>query len=535
MNSEILRSQFGNEAARIQSRGWRKVPLSFILAAGSVFQAAAISDDFEDGNDSSPLPAWTRSNPISTGNWSFPGGNSYRLQSAVSVNPGVDGPGRAASFLPVTYTNFYVAVDILDWNNSLRQVAGVAGRIGNIGAGITRGYVFRHDRGNPALSGGEMQIVRLDNEVPSVLATYGATALYFEPGQTYRLVFLGIGSNFVGQVYHLPDTLVPIAHITATDNAYASGYSGLIAADSSPAQNGAADATFDNFVASIGQPYLLDDFNDGDDANPLPAWSRYDPIGTGTFSFPGGTSYRFQSAPSPDPGTYGQGRAGSLRPGNFSNFYVSTDLVNWEDNVHQLLGVLARITTPGPGTTGGYLFSYDRGDMIVDQGDMDIVRLDGEVGTTLSSPESDKIHFEPGRQYRLVFMGTGGQLRGQVFELPDTLTPKLELTATDDTYPNGASGLVAANNAEESGFDGPADATFDNFLMLPAEPRLTARADGPNVEVTWPLIPYRLQKSISLSPAAWSDVTSGISRTPTNFSYHVLTNSGHANFRLIYP
>src|SRR6266850_2666764 len=66
----------------------------------------------------------------------------------------------------------------------------------------------------------------------------------------------------------------------------------------------------------------FDDFNDGNDTIPLPPWIRYDPIGSGTWSFPGGNTYRIQSAPSSNP-ALGQGRAGRVRPVNYSNFYVA--------------------------------------------------------------------------------------------------------------------------------------------------------------------------------------------------------------------
>ena len=262
-----------------------------LWAVGLGFQARAQSDDFNDGNDTSPV-AWTRYNPIGVGSWSFPDGNTYRIQAAASPDPGNYGPGRAASFVPVTYTDFYVAADIVNWDDSLHQISGVTARIGSIGAGTTSGYLFTHDRGDPSSStSGDMDIVRIDGENATSLTTYGSDSIHFEPGSSYRLVFIGVGSHFIGQVFKLPDLDVPVVEITADESTYASGYSGLIVVDNSdPTYDGTGDVTFDNYVATAGAPYLFDNFNDGNDTLPLPAWSRYNPIGTGSYSFPGGNT-----------------------------------------------------------------------------------------------------------------------------------------------------------------------------------------------------------------------------------------------------
>jgi hypothetical protein len=197
---------------------------------------------------------------------------------------------------------------------------------------------------------------------------------------------------------------------------------------------------------------------------------------TGAWSFPGGNTYRIQSAPSPDPSTFGQGRAGSIKPGSYSDFYIAADVVGWDDTIHQIFGVMARIGTPGAGTTTGYMFTYDRGNPSnATGGDMDIVRLDCEQPTDLDPSESmaNVIHFDTNKQYRVVFMGVGTNLTGQVYELPNTANPVVNYSVTDTTYTSGSAGLVVANNASETGYNGPADATFDNFLATTAEPRLT--------------------------------------------------------------
>jgi hypothetical protein len=291
------------------------------------------------------------------------------------------------------------------------------------------------------------------------------------------------------------------------------------------------------FVPTSDGVTFFDNFNDGNDTTPPPAWGRYDPIQAGAWSFPGGNSYRIQSAPSPDPANFGQGRAGSIKPGNYSDFYIAVDLVGWDDNLHQVVGLLARVSTPGPGTTVGYMFTHDRGNPTSDtSGDMDIVRLDNEQPTDLDpSGGLDSIHLQTNKQYRLVFMGVGPALTGQVYELPDTVNPVVNYSVTDDTYTSGSVGLVVANNASESGYDGPADATFDNFLATTAEPRLTVTATPGGIAVSWPLIPFVLQTSPSLSSPVWTPITSGITQTGNLNLYIAPTSSGTAYYRLAFP
>jgi hypothetical protein len=288
------------------------------------------------------------------------------------------------------------------------------------------------------------------------------------------------------------------------------------------------------FVPTGVGPTVFDNFNDGNDTTGV-TWARYNPIGTGAYSFPGGNTYRIQSAPSPDPAAFGQGRAGSVVPNTYEDFYVAVDVVNWDDALHQVVGVLARVQNPGPGTTAGYMFTHDRGNPgSATSGDMDIVRLDGEVPTVLQNiTGSDGIHFEPGKQYRITFSGVGNMFTGKVFELPNTSTPLVEITATDDTYTSGVSGLVVANNAAPF-YDGPADATFDNFLATVAEPKLSITVSGGWITVSWPMIPFALQSSSNLT-APWTTVTGGIIQVGDQNVYQTPATSVPMFFRLVNP
>ena len=291
------------------------------------------------------------------------------------------------------------------------------------------------------------------------------------------------------------------------------------------------------FVPTDAGVTYFDPFEDGNDTVPAPAWIRYDPItGVGSWSFPGGNTYRIQSGPSPNPSLYGQGRAGSIKPGSFSDFYISADVVGWNDTVKQVFGVLARLQNVGAGSTTGYMFTYDRGNPASSTaGDMDIIRLDGEVPTVLSNlTGTDSIHFDPSKHYRLVFIGVGGSFTGQVYQLPDTTTPLVNITAADPNYIDGSSGLVVANNNNPT-YDGPADATFDNFLSTTAEPRLSVGSSGGTINLSWPVIPFTLQSSPSLSSPVWTSITTGISEVGDRETYSAPTTGGALYYRLIYP
>jgi len=91
-----------NPAMKIQTKNYSigtfvnssllKLTIVGVLGVAPGIWAATISDNFDDGNDTAPTIAWQRYDPISDatsgsvvlGTWSFPGGNTYRLQTAAS-------------------------------------------------------------------------------------------------------------------------------------------------------------------------------------------------------------------------------------------------------------------------------------------------------------------------------------------------------------------------------------------------------------------------------------------------------------------
>jgi hypothetical protein len=285
---------------------------------------------------------------------------------------------------------------------------------------------------------------------------------------------------------------------------------------------------------------VADNFDDLNDTSPIPPWEHYDPIGgltapPATYTFPGG-HYRIV-APAPLDQGAGPARAGSFVGGAvYDQFYAAADLIDFDDTVRQAFGIAARINTPGLGTMGGYLFSWEPGSGTLpgtSNGDLDISRIVAESPIDQIETAPSGLHLTRGVSYRFVFMGNGTNFEGQVYELPNTTTPLIRLPANDpdNMYPSGMVGLVVAS---QGSFDIGGDATFDNFLATTAEPRLAASVSGTTLTLSWPLVPFNLLSSPSLSSPTWTTVTTGITQVGNQFQY--TTPVGTQKFyRLSYP
>jgi hypothetical protein len=242
-----MRNHCGPQSVCVRVRGGASLLVvcftAGLLALAPSARAAQISDDFNDGNDTAN-PAWTRYSPLG-GSYSFPGGNTYRLQAPVSPNPAF-GPGRVAAYLNNSgFSTFSVSIDLVDWNNSLNQAVGPLARLNNVGAGTTTGYALTYTPTQHTLD-----ITRITNESPTG-GGLGSVPLILDPAKDYRLVFTGVGSSFTGTVYDLADLSTPFQSVTGTDpnNTYTLGFPGLLVFDNSNGA-GTGDATFDNFVVS---------------------------------------------------------------------------------------------------------------------------------------------------------------------------------------------------------------------------------------------------------------------------------------------
>ena len=292
-----------------------------------------------------------------------------------------------------------------------------------------------------------------------------------------------------------------------------------------------------------------DNFDDNNDTG----WTRYDPLGglgagsQGRWSFSNGT-YRIQASRNPAiPAGAGPARTGSYRTNDYTDFYMSADIVNWDESMDQAIGFLARMTQLGLGTTDGYALTYQ-----VPGHDIDITRFTDEGGgpmgelTSIPLSPSDDITMVPGRSYRFVWIGKGSEFTVRIYELPNLDTPILSATASDNVYTNGVCGFLVYDN---SGSDaaGVADATFDNYFAtksepIPPPPLFIDRAPVEGVvAVSWStnLTGFVLQAAPNLSTPSpmWTDLIDPIfvNEQTGRYEYIEFTDSGQRFFRLRRP
>jgi hypothetical protein len=527
-----------------------------VIAIVSPVLLMAQSDDFNDGNDTAPV-AWMRYDAISTifgasaqDTWTFPNGNTYRLQAIASSDPGTTGPARVSSFPPDNYTNFYAAVDVVNWDNSYSQAIGLLGRAGDFGTrglAFTRGYLFIYVNG-AATAGTDnyIAIARLQNDAQtrgihgSSTNTAEVHGVNLDPANKYRFVFMAKGTHLEGRIYQLPDVHTPIAVVSANTAGdaiqHASGRCGLLAFNVADELGldfyGAADATFDNYVALADAPdtSVSDNFNDGNDTTPAPAWVHQDAIAqavpspcyTGaTFTFPNGGYRLFSPLPCiSDPNL--RPRVSSILTNTvWSDFYVSVDVVNWDDTIRQLFGIAARVNTPGLGTTAGYLLTWEEGNGTLPNttgGDFDLLRIQAEGGGEATQMENSipgqnsGMHLMNGISYRFVYIAKGFNFEARIYQLPDTTNPVKRIRAVDNLsmFPYGYAGLIVADHPSDT----PAHAcwaTFDNFYVAAAEPRLTLDTSSGNAAVSWSESLdgiWVLESSSTVGPGSvWTEIT----------------------------
>jgi hypothetical protein len=209
--------------------------------------AQVIENDFNDGNDA----GWSRYLPLeafgAAATFSFPDGNSYRIQSAASPVPEQLGAGRAGSHQEGSvYEAFRVEVDLVNWDPALSQDIGLLGSLRSVGLGTTNGYAFTYDTG---VEGAYLSVVTGEQST-----TLSSSPVTLVPGQSYRFVLQGFFDveNFEGQlcgeIFEMADLENPLVRVPGSDLSYPSGTCGLVCI--STTDSGAADATFDNYFST---------------------------------------------------------------------------------------------------------------------------------------------------------------------------------------------------------------------------------------------------------------------------------------------
>ena len=187
-------------------------------------------------------------------------------------------------------------------------------------------------------------------------------------------------------------------------------------------------------VVSYGQ--ISDDFNDDFDEE---SWQNLHPLKdfVDWAYFINDSTYRMISGASPDPDALGQARIGAMRKdANYSAFRVGVDLAPFDPAIEQDVGVLARITSAGLGTTSGYAATID-----TDESRIYIARIDLEQPTVLGEADSP---LDPEKNYQLVFHGYEGRFLAEVFDVSNLTTPLFFAEGEDDTYQSGPAGLFGA-------------------------------------------------------------------------------------------
>ncbi len=256
--------------------------VALLLSPASGLGVDVFTDNFDDGNDD----GWTHFGLESIGfpapGYEFPddifGGKAYRIATPAPPVPDA-GPGRAFTYLEdFPLSDFFVEVDLLDWDNELNQAFGFLIRAENIALGQTTGYVVNYDPQQESGGRGQFQINRVVGEGSD--ETIAAGNITLQPGEDYRIIAVGMGSQLQAAIFSLRDLTEPIVEIFAEDGAFSSGSFGLFnfsRVDSDEYTNsevGRADTTFDNFRLNDDPLAALDAF-----------WGLF--IGAGRPSVPG--------------------------------------------------------------------------------------------------------------------------------------------------------------------------------------------------------------------------------------------------------
>ena len=214
--------------------------------------ALAQTDDFNDDNDN----GWTRYNPLQGPpspnivpmQYSLTNGTYRIFTTNASGNPA--NPGRGGSVREdVAYTDFYVTVDVVNFDPALDQAFGLLGRVREPGFTTTDGYALTYDH-----QGQDLDLTRFMNENPTG-GGFGSGSVALEAGRSYRFVFIGKGPNFTGRVLQLPE-LTQLVEVVGAHTEFPSGYSGMVLYDNSGGM-GRVDATFDNYLAQDVEPPRL--------------------------------------------------------------------------------------------------------------------------------------------------------------------------------------------------------------------------------------------------------------------------------------
>ncbi len=219
-----------------------------LSACAAVFLAAAqpalasISDDFGDGDDTTP--PWSHFAP--TAGATFDASSlSYQIALAATANP-LD-PARAASLREdASFGDTVVAADLVDFDGVADHRYGLIARGTSTGAPAFDGYAL------VVSASGALELLQIEAQVATTLAS---TPVVLGPGADYRLVLeiRGTGpARLRGALYAAGDLADPIATLSYSDSVApirAAGFTGVWVQDAGALQDEPLAAGFDAFFA----------------------------------------------------------------------------------------------------------------------------------------------------------------------------------------------------------------------------------------------------------------------------------------------
>ena len=217
-------------------------PLLLLGLCTAVGQGATIFDNFNDGNDTSPL--WTFIDVTDQGG----GGIGSRGFGPNNLRYQLSGPATASVRTDFTIVDGEVRSEISNWNPSV-SVGSSVGILARFDPNTLSGYFLSIDAdGSPNLN-----LVKLVNGQPAG-GSEGLPKVYNANG-TYILQLLVAGAKITGRIYEKgspANTLVD--EVAWTDpSPFTAGVTGcLVANDEFPESFTATTALFDNFLATDG-------------------------------------------------------------------------------------------------------------------------------------------------------------------------------------------------------------------------------------------------------------------------------------------
>jgi hypothetical protein len=277
----------------------------------------------------------------------------------------------------------------------------------------------------------------------------------------------------------------------------------------------------------LGHPSLMaqsDNFDDGKDDG----WSRFAPLELlgipSTVTFPddglGGKAYRLESAAPPVP-NFGPARIGSRPLVTYSDFTAAFDLIDWDNDLDQSIGLLFRADTIGIGTTSGFAMNYNVQQITGGPGQIQFTRVTAEVPS--SAIRFANLALEPGHRYRFVFTAKAAHLAGSVYDLLDLTSPLAEFDTELETSTSGEVGLFNFNAGTRitDPIAGRTDSTFDNYSAATTDLAVPAPATLRGIP-GWP-------QPIDLAPlnrTTFFAPTSGLEFTATTFANEPIEPTG---------